>query len=334
MCKVPRETRVDELVDAIVVHHNRIDLTGRCVEALARDEGPLRTVTIIDSGSVTPIADSQRELWVKLLDRRREGRRPIGLFVESLKENVGFAEGNNHGLALRIRDGAGFYLILNNDAYLGPRTLTLMVDTALESGTAMVAPAVYRADAPEQVDRFGLTLTKSGAGYDRKNESDGPLLCPSGCAALYRRDLVLELMGDPEGFFDRRFEAYAEDLDTGLRARARGYRVAFASDARVLHEGSASFGQSSPRAHFLRHRNTIWAIAKNYSTGLLFREGFWLALGQLAGIANAVRNRKFKVAVRGKLKGFAGWRRMRQLSRNNARLTCPRLLDRRLWIHR
>ena len=77
MCKVPRETRVDELVDAIVVHHNRIDLTGRCVEALARDEGPLRTVTIIDSGSVTPIADSQRELWVKLLDRRREGRRPI-----------------------------------------------------------------------------------------------------------------------------------------------------------------------------------------------------------------------------------------------------------------
>ena len=332
MCKVPRETRVDELVDAIVVHHNRIDLTGRCVEALARDEGPLRTVTIIDSGSVTPIADSQRELWVKLLDRRREGRRPIGLFVESLKENVGFAEGNNHGLALRIRDGAGFYLILNNDAYIEPRTIRLMVDTALESGTGMVAPAVYRADYPEQVDRLGLTLTRSGAGYDRKNESDGPLLCPSGCAALYRRDLVLELMADPEGFFDRRFEAYAEDLDVGLRARARGYRVAFAAKAKILHQGGATFGPSSPQSYFLRHRNTIWTIAKNFSTKLLYEVGFWLILGQLAGIFNGVRRRRFFAVVRGKSEGAKGWREFRRQASNRTKVSDRGLLDHRFWI--
>ena len=332
VCKVPRETRVDQLVDAVVVHHNRIDLTGRCVEALARDEGPLRTVTIIDSGSVTSIADSQRELWVELLGRRKEGRRPIGLFVESLKENVGFAEGNNRGLALRIRDGAGFYLILNNDAYLEPRTLTLMVDTALESGAGMVAPAVYRADDPEQVDRFGLTLTRSGAGYDRKNESDGPLLCPSGCAALYRRDLVLELMADPEGFFDRRFEAYAEDLDVGLRARARGYRVAFTTKAKILHQGGATFGPSSPQSYFLRHRNTIWTIAKNFSTELLYEVGFWLILGQLAGIFNGVRRRRFFAIVRGKIEGAKGWGEFRRQASNRSKVSDLGLLDHRFWI--
>jgi len=334
VCKVLSETHVDELVDAVVVHHNRIDLTGRCVEALARDQGPLRTVTIIDSGSVTPIADSQRKLWSDLLAREKEGRRPIGLFVESFKENVGFADGNNRGLALRIRDGAGFYLILNNDAYLEPSALTLMVDTALEYGAGMVAPAVYRADDPEQVDRFGLTLTKSGAGYDRKNEADGPLLCPSGCAALYRRDLVLELMADPEGFFDRRFEAYAEDLDVGLRARARGYRVAFAARAKILHEGGATFGPSSPQSYFLRHRNTIWTIAKNFSTKLLCEVGFWVVLGQLAGIANGVRRRRFFAVVRGKIEGAKGWRKFRLRTSNRTKVSDVGLLDHRFWIRR
>jgi len=330
--KVPSETRVDQLVDAVVVHHNRIDLTSRCVEALARDQGPLRTVTIIDSGSVTPISDSQQRLWGDLLGREKEGRRPIGLFIESFKENVGFADGNNRGLALRIRDGAGFYLILNNDAYLEPRTLELMVDTALESGAGMVAPAVYQAGDPERVDRFGLTLTRSGAGYDRKNESDGPLLCPSGCAALYRRDLVLELMGDPEGFFDRRFEAYAEDLDVGLRARARGYRVAFAARAKILHEGGATFGPSSPQSYFLRHRNTIWTIAKNFSTKLLYEVGFWLILGQLAGIANGVRRRRFSAVVRGKIEGARGWREFRRRTSNRTKVSDLGLLDHRFWI--
>ena len=319
-------------VDAVVVHYNRLDLTTRCIEALAQDEGPLRSVSIVDSGSTPPLGEPHVSDWARILKREHAPRLPIDLFVVSLADNVGFAEGNNRGLALRVDDGADFYLVLNNDAYVSPAALQWMVATAQESGAGMITPAVYRADAPDIVDRFGLTLTRSGAGYDRRNASDGPLLCPSGCAALYRRDVVLDLMSDPEGFFDRRFSAYAEDLDTGLRARARGYGVAFAAEARILHEGSATFGRSSERAHRLRHRNTIWAIAKNFSLGLLFRCGISLGLGQLAGIANAVRRGRLRATARGKLEGLAACWRFRRYGAQHPRLADVRMLDPRFWL--
>jgi Predicted glycosyltransferases len=247
---------------------------------------------------------------------------------------VGFAEGNNRGLFSRIGEGAEYYLVLNNDAYVEPWTITKMLDVAMETGAEMIAPAVYKADDPAQVDRFGLTLTRSGAGYNRKHEFDGPLLCPSGCAALYHRDLVLDLIRDPEGFFDRRFEAYAEDLDTGLRALARGYRVAFAAGATVLHEGGATFGPSSSRSYFLRHRNTMWSIAKNYSAGLLLHDSVYLGLGHLASMVNAVRRRRFRAVIRGKFEGAKAWWAFRRPRAGAAKLSDPRLLDRRFWLSR
>ena len=321
-------------VDVVVVHHNRTDLTERCVRALAGDDGAVRTVTIVDSGSSPPLSDPYVSSWTDLLRGASRTSAAIELFVEVVESNVGFAEANNRGLALRFEEGAEFFLVLNNDAYVSPSALRRMVSVARETGAAMVVPAVYRADEPSQVDRFGLTLTKTGAAYDRRSESDGPLLCPSGCAALYRRDLVADLMGDAEGFFDRRFEAYAEDLDAGLRARARGYDVAFAPDARILHEGSATFGSSSPRANFLRHRNTLWAVAKNLSSGLLWRHGVWLGLGQVAALINGLRRRTFRSVVMGKFSGLRAWHQVRGSSEGRARISDVQLFDRRFWISR
>ena len=111
------ETVIDGSVDVIVVHYNRADLTTQCVEALARDEGPLRTVTIVDSGSESPIGASQVEAWNNLLVRPHLTRNEIGLFIESLADNVGFAEGNNRGLASRIGEGAEYYLVLVRKVY-------------------------------------------------------------------------------------------------------------------------------------------------------------------------------------------------------------------------
>jgi len=321
-------------VDVIVVHYNRSDLTERCVRALADDDGALRTVTIVDSGSSPPLSDPYVSSWADLLRGTSRKRAAIELFVEVVGNNVGFAEANNRGLALRFEEGAEFFLVLNNDAYVSPSALRHMVSVARKTGAAMVVPAVYRADEPSQVDRFGLTLTKTGAGYDRRSESDGRLLCPSGCAALYRRDLVADLMGDPEGFFDRRFEAYAEDLDTGLRARARGYNVAFAPGARILHEGSATFGPSSPRANFLRHRNTLWAVAKNLSSSLLWRQSPWLDLGQVAALINGLRRRTLRTVVMGKCSGLRAWHQVRGSTEGRARISDVRILDRRFWISR
>lgn len=318
-------------VDVIVVHHNRTDLTRRCLEALAQDSELLRSVTVVDSGSIKALqrSDLADELHLSALEGEGAAGGTSEFHLVSLRDNVGFAEANNLGLAARSGGGAAFFLVLNNDAYVTPGALRAMADAAETSGAAMVVPAVYQVQDPTAVDRFGLTLTRSGAAYDRKSEADGVLLCPSGCAAFYRRDLVLDLMSDSEGFFDRRFEAYAEDLDVGLRARARGYDVVFAAGARVLHVGGATFGPSSPTAHRLRHRNTMWAIAKNYSVGLLVRELPFLALGQFLGIVHGGLRGRLRATLRGKWEGVRGLRTFRRTSSGHQRLESNYALDSR-----
>lgn len=321
-------------VDVIVVHYGDKDMTRRCLQALVADAASLRSVTVVDSGSELPLSVMEIRRWFGEESGGEEVRsRPeVHLIIRS--DNVGFAAGNNLGLAARVGDGADYYLILNNDAYLTPGSLTAMVEAAELHTAGMVVPAVYVAQDPAKVDRFGMTLTRTGAAYDRKHETDGPLLCPSGCAALYRRDVVLALMEDSEGFFDQGFVAYAEDLDVGLRARARGFGVVFAPRAVIHHEGGGSFGKDSDASYALRHRNMVWAIAKNYSGALLLREAPFLLLGQLLALANAARSRRLRLFIRSKRDAIRRTRAFRKGSAGRPRLNDRSVLDRRLWISR
>ena len=321
-------------VDVIVVHHGHKDLTRRCLQALAADTALLRSVTIVDSGSQPPLSAAEVCTWCD--DKSGAGEFDAGSDVHliSCSDNVGFSAGNNLGLAARLGEGADYYLILNNDAYVAPGSLAGMVEAAETFEAGMVAPAVYSANDTDAVDRFGLTLTRTGAAYDRKFEADGPLLCPSGCAALYRRDVVLALMEDAEGFFDEGFVAYAEDLDVGLRARARGFGVAFAPSAVILHEGGGSFGKGSDVSYSLRHRNTIWAIAKNYSRGLLLREAPFLLLGQLLALFNAAQSGRLRLFLRSKRDAARLALSLRKQASGRPRFSNRGALDRRLWLSR
>lgn len=321
-------------VDVIVVHYGPKDFTRRCLRALADDTALLRSVTIVDSGSQSPLSLTEIRSWCGGRIGAEAFDAGPDLHLISRSDNVGFSAGNNLGLAARVGEGADFYLILNNDAYVTPGSLTAMVEAAELHGAGMVVPAIYCARDAKVVDRFGLTLTRTGAAYDRKHESDGPLLCPSGCAALYRRDVVLALMDDSEGFFDQGFVAYAEDLDVGLRARSRGFGVAFAPSAVILHEGSASFGRGSNASYSLRHRNTMWAIAKNYSGDLLLREAPFLLLGLALALVNAVRRRRLRLFLRSRRDGFFLSGKVRRGTSGRPRFTERDVLDRRLWISR
>ncbi|MDE3004254.1 MAG: glycosyltransferase family 2 protein [Gemmatimonadota bacterium] len=321
-------------VDVIVVHYGHKDLTRRCLGALAADTALLRSVTIVDSGSQSPLSVADVRSWCH--DRSGSGEFDAGSDVHliSCSDNVGFSAGNNLGLAARLGEGADYYLILNNDAYVAPGSLMGMVQAAETSGAGMVAPAVYSANDTDVVDRFGLTLTRTGAAYDRKFEADGPLLCPSGCAALYRRDVVLALMEDAEGFFDQGFVAYAEDLDVGLRARARGFGVVFAPSAVILHEGGGSFGKGSDLSYSLRHRNTVWAIAKNYSRDLLLRDAPFLLLGQLLALFNAAQAGRFRLFLKSRRDAASLALKLRKEASGRPRFSDRRALDRRLWLSR
>jgi GT2 family glycosyltransferase len=76
-------------------------------------------------------------------------------------------------------------------------------------------------------------------------------------AALYRR-ATFEALGG----LDERYFCYFEDVDLGVRLRARGGRVVLAPDAVVRHVGSASSRTLSGFAEYHGTRNRLWTLAK------------------------------------------------------------------------
>ena len=62
---------------------------------------------------------------------------------------------------------------------------------------------------------------------------------PSGCAALYRRDMIEDISINGE-FFDPDFFAYREDADVAWRAQLRGWRCVYTPQAIAYHVRTVS----------------------------------------------------------------------------------------------
>jgi len=108
---------------------------------------------------------------------------------------------------------------------------------------------------PDGLGRGKARLEVDKGQYDRVGEA----FFPSGCAGLYRREMLNEI-----GLFDEAFFAYADDVDLGLRARLAGWQCIYVPSAKVYHKYSASSSAHSPFKAFLVERNRIWVLLKYY----------------------------------------------------------------------
>jgi GT2 family glycosyltransferase len=202
---------------------------GRILAELGNDR-----LTISDDGSTDGTLLEGPRLFPGVRFLAREGR------------PRGFCHAVNDGVA--ASPGAEFVLLLNNDIAPDPGAFRAMLETlsgAPEEVWAVV-PEVYReglGDEGSMRYRFGRGLAYVSP--------DGPgTIYPSGACAIFRRSAWNELGG-----LDPRFAPiYWEDADIGARAAARGWRVARAVGARVLHQHAATTGHSL-KANRLRERN-------------------------------------------------------------------------------
>jgi GT2 family glycosyltransferase len=233
---------------------------------------------VVDNGSTDGSAAFVRERYSEVR-------------VLALPDNRGFAGGNNTG----IRACSGRYIaLLNNDTKAAPEWLSeLAAAVKRDPSAGMWASKILSMDQPGVIDNVGLLLYWDGTGrgrgrleqdrgqYDRK----GAAFFPSGCAALYSRDVF-----DDVGLFDEEYFAYADDVDLGLRARLAGRRCVFVPTARVYHKYSASSSAHSPFKAYLVERNRLWVLLKYFPCELILASPYFtfkrLALhfyGALAG---------------------------------------------------
>lgn len=250
---------VKSLVSVIVVNWNGEKVISDCLESLQRQTYVPLELIVVDNGST--------DQSVQMLQER---------FHNSIKlvenpTNLGFAGGNNVGIQI----SRGEYIaLLNNDATADSRWVAELVKAAeANRQVGMCASKIYSMDETGVLDSAGgLLIYPDGLSRGRgrlerdlgQYEKVEEVLLPSGCACLYRREML-----DQIGLFDEAFFAYSDDTDLGLRGRIAGWRCLYVPTAVAHHRYSASAGRYSPLKAFLAERNRIWVAVKNFPFSVL-----------------------------------------------------------------
>jgi GT2 family glycosyltransferase len=245
-------------VAVVIVDWTSGDLLARCLAALRGQTVRPASVIVVDNASAEPTA------W------RVPGEAP-DLEIVRMVENLGFAAGTNRGIARAPE--ARWIALLNPDAFPEPEWLEKLLQAAeAHPEYSFFASRQVMAEDPARLDGAGDAYGVSGIAWRRGwgrpaagvADVPGEVFGPCAAAALYRRDILLEVGGLDEGFF-----CYFEDVDLAFRLRLAGHRCLYVPDAVVRHVGSASSGRRSDFSVYHGHRNLVWTFVKNMPGPLL-----------------------------------------------------------------
>ena len=229
---------------------------SHCLDALARQSFAHFEVIVIDN--------SGRGI-VKPMNRVR---------VIANERNVGFGAAVNQAFHA---SRAPFFAVLNDDAAPELGWLDALL-VAMESspGVGMCASQI-RLASDGRLDSAGMLLCADGTSKQRghlqppdRYKSREETLCPSGCAAIYRREMLDEI-----GVFDESFFLYCEDTDLGLRARWAAWECLYVPEAVVEHRYSHSAGKASGLKAYYVERNRLFLVVKNFPLADLLLAPFY-----------------------------------------------------------
>lgn len=233
-------------ISVVILTYNNLDLTRACLESvISRSNYPNLEIIVVDNHSTDGTAHYLESMSSSHPDIRI-------IFNE---ENVGFAAGNNVGLAA----ATGEYLaLLNNDTVVTDGwCLTLLRHLQRDPGLGLVGPVTNNIgnearieveyDSPEHMDvpARAFTLAHMGTAQSIPNLAFFCVMMPrstyEACGPICTEYAT--------GFF--------EDDDYCRRVEAQGLRIGCAEDVFIHHHLSASFskmGQVERQALFERNR--------------------------------------------------------------------------------
>ncbi len=259
-------------ISVVIVNWNSKKYLQKCLQSLCV-YAPSATIEVIvvDGGSFDGC------------DKMLAEEFPSVLFVQS-PDNVGFARSNNLG----VRHATGQYLLLLNpdtewidnsleilwrnasnvpDAgAIGCRLLNR--DQSLQTSCVQSFPTAINQALDSEFLRklFPRSQLWGTAPFHLKSERPIPAEAISGACILVNREFFAAVGGFTEEYF-----MYGEDLDLCFKLTRSGHRSFYVPDARLVHYGGGSSGQSSSNFstvmmrvsvhHFIRkHRGPISAF--------------------------------------------------------------------------
>lgn len=255
----PTPGAAEPLASVVVVNYNGLRFLEPNLSSLERQTGVNAEVILVDNASSDGSVD--------FVERRFPDVR-----IVRCETNTAWTANN-----LGIEAARGKYVILmNNDTVAEPGLVAELVEAAERDETVgMCAPKILMlgGGGPEAVfDSAGIGVFPDGMSRQRgRLEPDRgqydrvePVFVPSGCCALYRKEML-----DEVGPIDEDFFAYCEDTDLGLRARLAGWQALYVPSAVVHHHYSGSFGKNISTKAFLVERNHLWVAVKCFPAEML-----------------------------------------------------------------
>jgi GT2 family glycosyltransferase/ADP-heptose:LPS heptosyltransferase len=247
-------------VSILILNHKQDKMTLECLESLKEVDYDALEILIINN-------ESDKDLEVDWNDKKRP------LKVINFKKNLGCAGGRNAGIEYFLQNSMSDYLFfLDNDTVVDPSIIKELVANAeKDKDIGIVGMKVYYFDEPTKFwfAGGGRINWLKGNFYDtgQKEIDKGqfnsvrPLdSMPGGFTFIKRR--VLEKIGR----LDERFFIYFEDPDWCTRVKRAGFKISFATKAKVWHRVSSSLGMESPSFYYYRNRNRLLFIYNNVST--------------------------------------------------------------------
>jgi GT2 family glycosyltransferase len=187
------------------------------------------------------------------------------------KENLGFAGGNNIGIAWGLKKSYEWILLLNNDTIVDPNFLEAFLAAAQERPKGKIFGAkIYRYHDPGRIDHLGGFWNPKIAEFEShaQNKLDDGLSFEEGekvdyvCGAcLFMHRSVPQAIG----LLEPRFFLFWEETDFCSRARRFGFEVWTAPQAKIWHKVSASFTGGKPHMQYFWWRSRLLWIARNCS---------------------------------------------------------------------
>jgi GT2 family glycosyltransferase len=241
------------LFSVIVLNWNGRHLLEECLDSVLAQSFRDFEAIVADNGSADGSVEFLRERYGDLVR------------VVPLPGNRGYAGAYN--VAIPLSRGK-YVILLNNDTRVDPDWLGALARACARHPEAgMFTPKILEYDQPDVIDNTGHVIYRDGLarGRSRLEKDDGrfdaeeEVFYPSGCAGVYRRDML-----ERTGLFDETFFAFGEDTDIGLRGRVAGYSCYYVPDARLYHKYSATWGKYSPGKVFFVERNRLWILFKYF----------------------------------------------------------------------
>lgn len=228
-------------VSVVIVSYQNLDRIRDCVESIARHtDYPDYEVVIVDNASSPDVVEFLRGFCATHARFK---------LIES-DENLGFAKGNNVGLAA-IADDSRHVVLLNNDTVVTAGWLQGLIRWLADPTIGLVGPVTWPNGSANEAavpvpyaDMEGMHAFAAERAREYRGRSfDLPMLAFY-CVAV-RRDVLAQVGPLDEAYGIGMFE----DDDYAMRIRQAGLRVVCAQDVFIHHVGRASFGKLQEQAY-------------------------------------------------------------------------------------